>query len=89
MNAPEKIAFLPDIQSQADNRHLRIDAVGVKGVRYPMTIRKDLGLRPTIATLSMTVGLPAVSKGTHIGTHHTSGIAAGIAALREQLWQDL
>lgn len=66
MNAPEKLAFLPDIQSQADNRHLRIDAVGVNRVRYPITIRSDERLQPTIATLSMTVGLPAATKGTHM-----------------------
>jgi GTP cyclohydrolase FolE2 len=66
MNAPEKIALLPDIQSQVDNRDLRIDAVGINGVRYPMTVRSDKRLLPTIATLSMTVGLPAVTKGTHM-----------------------
>ncbi len=66
MNAPEKLAFLPDIQSQADNRHLRIDAVGINRVRYPITIRSDKRLHPTIATLSMTVGLPAATKGTHM-----------------------
>ena len=66
MNAPEKIALLPDIQSQADNRDLRIDAVGINGVRYPMTIRAGKRLLPTIATLSMTIGLPAVTKGTHM-----------------------
>ncbi len=66
MNAPEKLALLPDIQSQVDNRHLRIDAVGIKGVRYPITIRSDKRLQPTIATLSMTVGLPAATKGTHM-----------------------
>ena len=66
MNAPEKIVFLPDIQSQVDSRDLRIDAVGVNRVRYPMTIRSGQGLQPTIATLSMTVSLPAVAKGTHM-----------------------
>ena len=66
MNAPERIAFLPDIQAQVDSRDLRIDAVGVNRVRYPMTIRADKKLLPTIATLSMTVGLPAVTKGTHM-----------------------
>lgn len=66
MNAPEKIAFLPDMQSQVDNRGLRIDAVGVSGVRYPVTIRAGDRLVATIATLSMTVGLPAVTKGTHM-----------------------
>ncbi|MGH8771740.1 MAG: GTP cyclohydrolase FolE2 [Burkholderiales bacterium] len=66
MNAPERIAFLPDIQSRVDNRDLRIDAVGIKGVRYPITIRTGERLVPTIAMLSMTVGLPAVTKGTHM-----------------------
>jgi GTP cyclohydrolase FolE2 len=66
MNAPEKIAFLPDIQSQVDNRNLRIDAVGVNGVRCPMTIRAGKRLLPTVVTLSMAVGLPAVTKGTHM-----------------------
>jgi GTP cyclohydrolase I len=66
MNAPEKIAFLPDIQSLVDKRDLRIDAVGINRVRYPMTIRADKRLVPTIATLSMTVGLPAITKGTHM-----------------------
>ncbi len=66
MNAPEKIAFLPDIQSEVDARDLRIDAVGINRVRYPMTIRAAKRLLPTIATLSMTVGLPAVTKGTHM-----------------------
>jgi GTP cyclohydrolase I len=66
MNAPEKIALLPDIQSRLDNRDLRIDAVGIKGVRYPITIRTGKRLLPTIATLSMTVSLPALSKGTHM-----------------------
>ena len=66
MNAPERIALLPDIQSQADSRDLRIDAVGIKGVRYPVIIRSGAGYLPTIAALSMTVGLPAVAKGTHM-----------------------
>ncbi len=66
MNAPEKIAFLPDIQSQVDCRDLRIDAVGVNAVRYPMTIRAGKRLLPTIATVTMTVSLPAVTKGTHM-----------------------
>jgi GTP cyclohydrolase IB len=66
MNAPEKIVLLPDIQSRLDNRDLRIDAVGIKGVRYPITIRAGKRLLLTIATLSMTVALPAVAKGTHM-----------------------
>jgi len=66
MNAPEKIFCLPDIQSRADDRDLRIDAVGIKSFRYPVTIRAGRRLLPTVATLSMTVSLPAVRKGTHM-----------------------
>lgn len=66
MNAPEKFAFLPDIQSLVDSRDLRIDAVGINGVRYPMTIQAGGKLVPTIAMLSMTVGLSAATKGTHM-----------------------
>jgi len=66
MNAPERAAILPDVQSRADRRELRIDAVGIKSVRSPITIRDGLRLVPTVATFSMTVGLPAVTKGTHM-----------------------
>lgn len=65
MNAPERID-LPDIQSQLDSRGIGIDAVGVKGVRYPVTILAGESLVPTIATFSMTVGLSAFAKGTHM-----------------------
>jgi GTP cyclohydrolase IB len=66
MNAPQTAAMLPDVQSRADSRELRIDAVGIKSVRSPITIRAGASLVPTIATFSMTVGLPAVTKGTHM-----------------------
>jgi GTP cyclohydrolase I len=66
MNAPEKIAFLPDMQSQVDPRGLRIDAVGIKGIRYPIAIRAGNQDVSTVATLSMTVGLAASTKGTHM-----------------------
>ena len=66
MNAPEKLALLPDIQSQVDNRDLRIDAVGIKNVCYPITIQVGERLLPTIATILMTVGLPAATRGTHM-----------------------
>jgi GTP cyclohydrolase IB len=65
MNAPERIV-LHDVQSRADSRNLRIDGVGVKGIRYPVTIQAGARLVPTIATLSMTVTLEATDKGTHM-----------------------
>lgn len=66
MNAPEKVIPLPDIQSQGDSRDLSIQAVGVNGVRYPVTIRSGARTFPTIATLSLAVGLAAQVKGTHM-----------------------
>lgn len=65
MNAPERLT-LPDIQSQPDRRNLAIDDVGVKGVRYPLRIASGGSTAHTIATLAMTVGLPAAAKGTHM-----------------------
>jgi GTP cyclohydrolase I len=66
MNAPEKF-FLPDIQSAADTRQLAIQRVGVKGLRYPMTVRgADGGTVATVATLALTVALPPQVKGTHM-----------------------
>lgn len=65
MNAPDRMV-LPDIQSQPDSRNLAISGVGVKGVRYPIHISSAGSVTPTVATLAMTVGLPANVKGTHM-----------------------
>jgi GTP cyclohydrolase I len=65
MNSPE-VLNLPDIQSQPDNRQICIDAVGIKDIRYPVQILTDGGPAPATAVLSMTVGLPAAAKGTHM-----------------------
>lgn len=66
MNTRDKTSLLPDIQSRPDVRGLRIDAVGVKGLRYPVTIRSDGKEQGTVATFSMTVGLDPAVKGTHM-----------------------
>jgi GTP cyclohydrolase FolE2 len=60
------VKALPDIQSRIDHRGLSIDAVGIKDVRYPLTIRSGVATFSTVATLDMTVGLSATSKGTHM-----------------------
>ena len=65
MNAPEKF-FLPDIQSLADDRALAIQEVGVRGVRYPIRLVGADGPQATIAQFTMTVGLPAETRGTHM-----------------------
>lgn len=58
--------MLPDIQSQADERDQPIDAVGVRRVRYPVTIRSGGRTVSTVADFSMSVALSARRKGTHM-----------------------
>jgi GTP cyclohydrolase I len=58
---------LHDVQSEPDTRGIAIEQVGVSGLRYPLTIR-DRAPEPqqTIATLALSVALPADAKGTHM-----------------------
>ena len=66
MNAPEKF-FLPDVQASSDHRALAIQRVGVRGLRYPISVMNGAGeVQHTVATLEMTVGLPPEVKGTHM-----------------------
>src|ERR1035438_5319448 len=56
-----------DKQSERDHRQLRIDKVGVRGLRFPIQIRdKARTLQSTIATIGMYVDLPHEFKGTHM-----------------------
>lgn len=66
MNVLTATQLLPDVQAQPDFREQRIDAVGVKGVRYPIAIKSGVRVVHTIAQLSMTVALGAQLKGTHM-----------------------
>jgi GTP cyclohydrolase I len=60
------LTTIPDVQSTVDTRHLAIQRVGVKGVRYPMAIKTAAGAQPTIGTWNMYVHLPEHKKGTHM-----------------------
>lgn len=57
---------IPDTQSERDERHLAIQRVGVKDVRYPLTLRTGKTSQPTIGVWDMAVALPAEQKGTHM-----------------------
>jgi GTP cyclohydrolase IB len=60
-------ARLHDKQSERDDRRLRIDKVGVRGLRFPIQVRdKAHVLQNTIATIGMFVDLPHEFKGTHM-----------------------
>src|ERR1041384_6632917 len=58
---------LHDKQSERDTRELRIDKVGVRGLRFPIQIRdKAHTVQNTVATIGMFVDLPKEFKGTHM-----------------------
>jgi len=60
-------AKLQDKQSERDHRQLRIDKVGVRGVRFPVQVRdKARSVQNTVATVGMFVDLPKEFKGTHM-----------------------
>jgi GTP cyclohydrolase I len=66
MLVDEKL-WLPDVQASGDARAIAIDSVGIKGIRYPMTIRTlDGRAQPTVAEFDMYVGLRSDIKGTHM-----------------------
>lgn len=58
---------MADIQNHADDRNIDIDQVGVKGIRYPITVLdKDMGEQQTVGKINMYVNLPRYYKGTHM-----------------------
>ncbi len=60
-------AKLHDKQSERDHRELRIDKVGVRGMRFPIQVRdKAHAVQNTVATIGMFVDLPKEFKGTHM-----------------------
>ncbi len=75
---------LPDVQSSGDRRNVAINKVGVKAVRYPITLRTPgkgigTGTQTTVASINMYVALPPEVKGTHmsrflevLNEHHES-----------------
>lgn len=58
---------LRDVQRESDDRAIAIEQVGVTDLRYPITVldRGALSQR-TIANLTLSVGLPHDTKGTHM-----------------------
>src|ERR1022692_2887596 len=88
---------LHDKQSERDHRELRIDKVGVRGLRFPIQIRdKAHSVQNTVATIGMFVDLPKEFKGTHmsrfvevLNAHgniiHVENIADILQAMRQKL----
>jgi GTP cyclohydrolase IB len=90
MNAPIEI---PDVQGSRDHRNLPIEQVGIRGVRYPVLIlREDGSVNASVGEFSLSVGLPADQKGTHMSrfielleSMNSKGVALTAASMRDLL----
>jgi len=64
---PSMTPVMQDKQSERDHRQLRIDQVGVRGLRFPIQVMDKARVsQNTIATIGMYVDLPKEFKGTHM-----------------------
>ena len=66
MTHPTQSLHIPDMQSGRDERHLAIQRVGIKDVRYPLQLRVAGAVQATSALWDLDVALPAEKKGTHM-----------------------
>ena len=71
---------IPDTQSAHDDRKLAIQRVGVRSVRYPLQLKIEGTVLPTVAEWALDVALPAEQRGTHM-----SRFVAWLDALSEPL----
>lgn len=69
-NLPKQASLykdLPDCAAESDDRLVPIDKVGIKRLRYPISVKDKSGrMQATVAEVEMTVGLPGNVKGTHM-----------------------
>ena len=58
---------LADVQSLPDDRNIPLHRVGIKNIRYPITVLDKVnGTQQTVANINMYVNLPHQFKGTHM-----------------------
>lgn len=88
---------LRDLQSEPDHRNLEIQKVGVKSLRYPITVQdRANGTQHTVASVQMSVHVPHRFRGTHMSrfieilNHHRGNIASDnlkhiLAEMRQKL----
>ena len=82
---------IPDTQSATDHRHIAIQRVGIRDIRYPLQLQVGDAVQATVGTWSLDVALPAESKGTHMSRFvawlddlASSGTALDAATLRQR-----
>lgn len=98
MNSPSIPPLTPsmpmaDVQGSIDHRNLAIEQVGVRGVRYPVLIRcEDGSTEASVGEFSLSVGLPADQKGTHMSrfvelleSMNRQGLALSAQSMRDLL----
>jgi GTP cyclohydrolase IB len=75
---------MPDTQSGHDGRHLAIQRVGIKSLRYPLLLSMGAVVAHTVATWDLDVALPAEKKGTHMSRFITwlDGLSEPLDAAR-------
>ncbi|MBX3633984.1 MAG: GTP cyclohydrolase I FolE2 [Rubrivivax sp.] len=66
MNTLTDALHIPDTQSERDDRHVAIQRVGVKDLRYPLQLKVAGAVQSTAAHWTLDVALPAERKGTHM-----------------------
>ncbi|MBU1024217.1 GTP cyclohydrolase I FolE2, partial [bacterium] len=58
---------MEDIQGRTDQRGVPIDRVGIREIKYPITVLdREMGSQSTIASINMYVDLSPRFKGTHM-----------------------
>ncbi|MGB9668687.1 MAG: GTP cyclohydrolase, FolE2/MptA family, partial [Thermosulfidibacteraceae bacterium] len=58
---------MKDVQNERDERNVTLDRVGIKGLKYPITVLdRNFKEQPTVATINMMVELPKEYRGTHM-----------------------
>jgi GTP cyclohydrolase IB len=56
-----------DVQASQDDRNIPIQKVGIRDIRYPVTVRdKSHETQRTVATVTLSVNLPHTTRGTHM-----------------------
>ncbi|MEM7680751.1 MAG: GTP cyclohydrolase FolE2 [Planctomycetota bacterium] len=89
---------MPDVQGARDRRNLAIDKVGVRDIRYPISLSTRDHDQPqsTVAHVNMYVSLPHHQKGTHmsrflevLNAHHRSIRSDDVMAITRDMRERL
>ena len=65
-SAEARLPLMPDVQGRADLRNLPIQRVGIKSLRYPLSVQVGGKVQPTVGTWTLDVALGAEQKGAHM-----------------------